>query len=146
MLSEGFLIEYEYQNFESFDSHIYQEESDVGPEVSAGICQSEPKKYYNMRSGPKHVSQIPKKKIDSPTKKLPNQTRERRQNHGDQDKAAEIKEVNKNVQPFNFENELCNTKIPVPFTELMKNLCYRNPVLKMLGSHASQIPSVIVNL
>ena len=51
-----------------------------------------------MRSGPKQVSQIPKKKIAPPPKQLPNQTKEKRQNHGDQDKAAEIEEVNKNVQ------------------------------------------------
>ena len=146
MLSEGFLTEYEYHNFESFDSHIYQEESHFGPKVSAGIFQSEPQKYYKLRSSPKKVSQIPKKKIDSPTKKLPNQTQERRQNHGDQTKAAEIEEVTKNVQTFNFENELCKIKIQVPLTELMKNPCYRNPVLKMINSHANKMPSNTVNL
>ena len=99
-----------------------------------------------MRSSPKKNSQIPKKKTAPPPKKLPNQTGENRQNHGDQDKAAKIEEVNKNVQPFNFENELCNTKILVPFTELMKNPCYRNPILKMLSSHDNQICLDIVNL
>ena len=54
--------------------------------------------------------------------------------------------MNKNAQTFNFENELCKIKILVPFTELMKNPCYRNTVLKMLGSHASQIPSDTMNL
>ena len=54
--------------------------------------------------------------------------------------------MNKNVQNFNFENELCKIKILVPFTELMKNHCYRNPFLKMIGSIAIQIPSDTVNL
>ena len=50
------------------------------------------------------------------------------------------------MQTFNFENELCKVKIPVPLTELRKNPCYRNHVLKVLSSHANQIPSDIVNL
>ena len=50
------------------------------------------------------------------------------------------------MQTFNFENELCKMNIPVPFTELMKNPCYINPVLKMIGATANQIPSNTVNL
>ena len=34
----------------------------------------------------------------------------------------------------------------MPFTELIKNPCYKNSVLKMMGSAAGQIPSDIVNL
>ena len=113
--------------------------------MSADICQFDPKKYYNLISSPKQITQIPKKKT-TPPKQLSNQTQEKRPNHGDQDKAVEIEEVNKNVQTFNFENELCKIKIPVPFIELMKNPCYRNHVLKMIGSPASQILSDTVNL
>ena len=58
----------------------------MGPKVLADICQSEPKKSYNLRSGPKEITQIPKKKKDPPPKQLANQTQEKRQNHGDQDK------------------------------------------------------------
>ena len=54
--------------------------------------------------------------------------------------------MNKNLQNFNFENELCKIKIPMPFTELIKNPCYKNSVLKMMGSAAGQIPSDTVNL
>ena len=50
------------------------------------------------------------------------------------------------MQTFNFENELCKIKIPVPFIELMKNPCYKNPFLKMIGASANQIPSDTVNL
>ena len=50
------------------------------------------------------------------------------------------------MQNFNFENELCKIKIPMPFTKLIKNPYYKNSVLKMMGSTASQIPSDIVNL
>ena len=76
--SKGFLTEYDFQNFEFFYSNIYQEENDFCPKVSAGICQSEPKYSYNLRSGPKQVSQIPKRKTTPPAKKLSNQTQEKR--------------------------------------------------------------------
>ena len=72
--SEGFLTENDYLNSEFFDANVYQTESDLGPEVSANICQSEPKRSINLRSGPKHVSQIPKKKTTSPPKQSCNQT------------------------------------------------------------------------
>ena len=50
------------------------------------------------------------------------------------------------MQNFNLENELCKIKIPMPFTELMKNPSYKNSVLKMIGSTNSQLPSNTVNL
>ena len=50
------------------------------------------------------------------------------------------------MQNFNFENELCKIKIPIPFTKLINNPCYKNLVLKMMGSAASQVPSDTVNL
>ena len=50
------------------------------------------------------------------------------------------------MQNFNFENELCKVKIPMPFTELIKNPCYKNLVLKMMGLAVSQVPSNTVNL
>ena len=81
-----------------------------------------------------------------PPKQSSNQTQEKRVDQGDTEKVAEVEEVNTNVQNFNFENELSKIKIPVPFIELMKNPSYRNPVLKMLGSSASQIPSDTMNL
>ena len=34
----------------------------------------------------------------------------------------------------------------MPFTELIKNPCYKNSVLKMMGSATSKVPSNIVNL
>ena len=58
----------------------------------------------------------------------------------------EVEEVNKNVQNFNLENELGKIKIPMPFTELMKNPSYKESVLKMIGSVNSQPLSDIVNL
>ena len=50
------------------------------------------------------------------------------------------------MQNFNFENEFCKVKIPIPFTELIKNPCYKNSVLKIMGSASSQVPLDIVNL
>ena len=47
---------------------------------------------------------------------------------------------------FNLENELGKIKIPMTFTELMKNPSYKNSVLKMIGSANSQLPSDTVNL
>ena len=34
----------------------------------------------------------------------------------------------------------------MPFTELIKNPCYKNSILKMMGSVAGQIPSDTINL
>ena len=50
------------------------------------------------------------------------------------------------MQNFNFKNELCKIKFPMPFTKLIKNPCYKNSVLKMMGSTTNQIPSDTVNL
>ena len=47
---------------------------------------------------------------------------------------------------FNLENELGKIKIPMPFTELMKNPSYKNSVLKLIGSTNSQVPSDTMNL
>ena len=58
----------------------------------------------------------------------------------------EVEEVNKNVQNFNLENELGKIKIPMPFTELMKNPSYKEPVLKMIGSANNQPLSDTMNL
>ena len=52
LVSEGFLTEHDYQNSEFFYANIYQTKSDLGPEVSADICQSKPKKSINLRSSP----------------------------------------------------------------------------------------------
>ena len=51
--AEGFLTEDEYLNSEFFDANVYQIESDLAPQVSAKICQSEPRRYINLRSGPR---------------------------------------------------------------------------------------------
>ena len=66
--SKGFLTEHDYINSEFFDANIYQIESDLSPEFLADICQSEPKRLINLSSGPKKVSQIPKKKTIYPPK------------------------------------------------------------------------------
>ena len=58
----------------------------------------------------------------------------------------EVEEVNKIVQNFNLENELGKIKIPMPFTELMKNPSYKELVLKMIGSANNQPISDTVNL
>ena len=50
------------------------------------------------------------------------------------------------MQNFNLENELGKIKIPMPFTELMKNPSYKNSVLKLIGSTNSQVPSDTMNL
>ena len=50
------------------------------------------------------------------------------------------------MQNFNFENELCKFKIPLPFTELIKNLCYKNSIVKMMGSTTNHVPSDTINL
>ena len=50
------------------------------------------------------------------------------------------------MQNFNLENELGKIKIPMPFTELMKNPSSKNLVLKMIGSRNSQLSFDTMNL
>ena len=90
--------------------------------------------------------QTRKKKAILPPKQQSNPALEKRQNHDSPKKVIEVEEVNKNMQNFNFENELCKIKVRMPFTELIKNPCYKNSVLKMMGSATSQVPSDTVNL
>ena len=90
--------------------------------------------------------QNPKKKAILPPKQQSNPALEKRQNRDNPEKVIEVEEVNKNIQNFNFENELCKSKVSMPFTELIKNPCYKNLVLKMMGSATSQVPSNTVNL
>ena len=58
----------------------------------------------------------------------------------------EVEEVNKTVQNFNLESELGKIKIPMPFTQLIKNPSYKESVLKMIGSANNHPMSNIVNL
>ena len=71
---------------------------------------------------------------------------EKKQNQDKQKNTVEVEEVNKSMQNFNLENELGKIKIPMPFTELMKNPSYKNSVMKMIASANSQFPSNTVNL
>ena len=58
----------------------------------------------------------------------------------------EVEEVNKGLHNFNLENELEKIKIPMPFTELMKNPSYKNSVMRMISSANNQLPPNTVNL
>ena len=71
---------------------------------------------------------------------------EKKQIQDKQKKNLEVEEVNRSVQNFNLENELGKIKIPMPFTELMKNPSYKDSVLKMIGSAKSQPLSDTMNL
>ena len=90
--------------------------------------------------------QNPKKKTILPPKQQSNLALGKKQNQDKPKKVIEVEEVNKSMQNFNLENELCKIKIPMPFTELIKNPSYKNLVLKMIGSSNSQVPSDTVNL
>ena len=50
------------------------------------------------------------------------------------------------MQNFSLENEFGKIKIPMPFTELMKNPSYKNSVLKKIGSANNQPLFDTVNL
>ena len=113
---------------------------------SVDIYSFDLKKTTNLRSGIKQVVQNPKNKAILPPKQQSDPALGKRQNQYKPEKAIEVEEVNKNMQNFNIENELCNIKIPMPFTELIKNPSYKNSVLKMIGSTSSQVPSDTVNL
>ena len=90
--------------------------------------------------------QNPKTKAIPPRKQHSNAALGKNPNQDKLEKVIEVEEVNKNMQNFNFENELCKIKVPIPFIELIKNPCYNNSVLKMMGSTTSQVPSDTVNL
>ena len=148
-LTEGFVTEEEFLNLEYYDADMFEIENDLNLEmtaVTADAYQTEPKKTLNLRSGPKQVVQNPKKKVVLPPKQQSDPVLEKKQNQDNQKKNVEIEEVNKSMQNLILENELGKIKIPMPFTELMKNPSYKNSVLKMIGSANSQLPSDTVNL
>ena len=62
LLTEGFVTEEEFLNYEYYDANVFQTEDDLNLEVTADIYQYEPKKTLNLRSGPKHVAQNPRNK------------------------------------------------------------------------------------
>ena len=145
-LTEGFVTEEDFLNSEYYDADVFQTENDLNLEVTTDIYQYDPKKTLNLISGPKQVVQNPKKKAIPPPKQQSDPTLGKKQNKDKPEKFIEVEEVNKNMQNFNFENKLCKIKVPMPFTELIKNTCYKNSVLKMMGSVASQVPFDTVNL
>ena len=70
-LSGGFVTQEEFLNAEYYDADMFETEDDSVPEkidVIAAICQNEVKKTVNLRSGPKQVVQIPKKRAAVPAK------------------------------------------------------------------------------
>ena len=86
MLIEGFLIEEDYLNSEYYDANIFQTENDLGLEVTAEICQFEPMRTIDLRSGPKQVAQNPRKKAILPPKQSCSQTQKKGQNQGNPEK------------------------------------------------------------
>ena len=115
-------------------------------DVTADVYQNEPKKNVNLRSGPKQVVKNPKKKVVVPTKQQSDPVSKKKQIPKNQKKNMEVEEVNKIVQNFNLKNELGKIKIPMPLTKLMKNLSYKELVLKMISLANNQPISDTVNL
>ena len=62
LLTEGFLTEEDYLNYECYDANIFHTENYLGCDITAEICQSEPKRTIGLRSEPKQVVQNPRKK------------------------------------------------------------------------------------
>ena len=128
---------------------MFETEDDLGSKMTAvttDVCQNELKKTVNLRSGPKQVVQVPKKKATIPAKQSSDPVTEKRQVSEKTKKTTETEEVNKTVQNFSLENELGKLKIHVPLTELIKNTSYKESVLKMLNSTSNQPISDTVNL
>ena len=65
--------------------------------ITVDAHQTEPKKTLNLRSGPKHVVQNPKKKVVVPTKQQYDPVLEKKKIQDKQKKNVEVEEVNKNV-------------------------------------------------
>ena len=115
-MTEGFVTKEDFFNFEYYDANVFHTEDDLKLEVTSDIYHSKPKKTLNLMSGPKQVVHNPKKKVILPPKQQSNLALEKRQNWDNLEKVIEVEEVNKNIQNFNFENELCKIKVPIPFT------------------------------
>ena len=70
-LSGGFVTEEEFLNAECYDADMFETEDDLGLKktvVTTDVCQNELKNTVNLRSGPKQVAQISKKKVVVPAK------------------------------------------------------------------------------
>ena len=65
-LTEGFVTEEGFFNFEYYDANVFQTEDDLNLEVTSDIYQAEPKKTLNLRSGPKQVAQNTRNKTIIP--------------------------------------------------------------------------------
>ena len=123
-LTEGFVTEEEFLNLEYYDVDMFETKNDLNFEVTdvtVDAYQTEPKKTLNLRSGPKQVVQNPKKKVVLPPKQQSDLVLEKKQSQDKQKKTVEVDKVNKNMKNFSLENELGKIKIPMPFTDLMKN-------------------------
>ena len=117
-LTEGFVTKEEFLNAEYYDADMLETEDDLNLKmttVTVDVCQNEPKKTLNLRSGPKQVVQNPKNKVVVPAKQQSDPVSEKKQILEKQKKNMEVEEVNKTVQNFNLENELGKIKIPMPF-------------------------------
>ena len=148
-LSEGFVTEEEFLNAECYDADMFETEDDLDLKMTAitvDVCQNELKKTVNLRSGPKQLVQIPKKKVVFPTKQQSDPVSEKQHIPEKQKKNMEVEEANKIVHNFSLENELSKLNISVPLTELMKNPSYKETVLKMINSASNQPISDTVNL
>ena len=69
ILCGGFVTEEEFLNTECYDTDMFEIEDDLGLKmtvVTADVYKNELKKTMNLRSSPKQVVQIPKKKVSVP--------------------------------------------------------------------------------
>ena len=73
-LSIGFVTEEDFLNSEYYDADMFKAKDELELEktaVTAAIHQNGPKKTINLRSGPKQVVQVPKKKVVVPAGAVP---------------------------------------------------------------------------
>ena len=111
-LTEGFVTEEDFLNLEYYDADVFEIENDLNLEVTADIYQNDPKKTLNLRLGPKQVIQNTRKKVILPPKQQFDPVLEKKQNQDKPKKVIDVEEVNKNMQNFDVENELCKLKSP----------------------------------
>ena len=81
-LSEGFITEEEFLNAECYDADMFEIEDNLGLKmttVTLDVYQNELKNTVNLRSGPKQVEKIPKKKVAVPAKQSSDPVTEKKQ-------------------------------------------------------------------
>jgi hypothetical protein len=142
-----------------YTSHLTQQEykvaqlsnqfdDQIGEE---GVIQGQPKKKYDLRmrnGSSKATTYNQGKQAEPPPKPNPNKGMPYKIHPSPLSKplAPETKEVDKTPTSFSLEHKLIKIKIPVPFTELLKNEPFKKSIMKVMQPTLSSVSSDVISL